>query len=115
MAQSVGYMCDVCGTFKAAAKNSSSIQMPDGWIAIRPQATHFPSANVDPIQVCGNRCLAVLGKDRWEAENEGRKFSFSVRSGAGTHRAVTEETRQKDRERSARYRAEKKAQVNVTN
>lgn len=104
MAQSVGYMCDVCGAFKAAAKNSSSIQMPDGWIAIRPQTTHFPSANVDPIQVCGNKCLAILGKDRWEAENEGRKFSFAVR----VKYSRSEEQKQKDRERVARNRLAKK-------
>lgn len=74
MAQATGYVCDVCGRFEYATKNSSSIQMPDEWIAVRPQTSHSPSANIDPLQVCSNRCLAELGIQRFEAENEGTRF-----------------------------------------
>lgn len=30
------------------------------------------------LDVCSDVCLANLGKIRWEAENEGKKFSFNI-------------------------------------
>lgn len=69
MAQTYGYTCDVCAKFESAPKptiNDSAIpKLPKGWIVVAPYTT----SDLPPlrIEVCGNRCMMQLGRDRLEA------------------------------------------------
>lgn len=64
MAQATGYFCDVCKTFEA--RPNSGVNLPDGWMKLTITPT-------DPsFDLCSNKCLLELAKERRAAERPNR-------------------------------------------
>lgn len=62
MAKAQGFICDVCENFVTVTNGNR----PDRWMRLS-----VASANPeDGFDICSNKCLAALGKDRYKAERE---------------------------------------------
>jgi len=82
MAEATGFICDVCKHFEFAVVKDGKTTMPKGWLTVIPQAKEGQEPDLSTKdqrkQVCGDMCLAVLGRLRWEAENPGKRFIIKV-------------------------------------
>lgn len=61
--KAAGYACDVCNTFQTAAAND---RVPVGWMTLIVEVPEKSSR--DAFDICSNRCLRDLGRERWRAD-----------------------------------------------
>lgn len=75
MAQLTGYVCDICSTFSLTR---------DGWLKVSTFTENRTDAGID---VCSNRCLSALAKERIAANGGGIGVGKSRRTHSDTYKA----------------------------